>query len=149
MLHTDLRWQDLRLNLMFTIATVVTNVSALPIGFLLDRVGPRRTSILGGVLFALGCFCFGLDMRIPGMFATLVQGSIGELTIFYRLRFLPSGIRSHRHRFSPHLPPFLPPLRRLPAQLRLDPIPNNRLLRRLLSPHGSLPRDLLRFAGMA
>lgn len=32
---------------------------------LLDKVGPRRTSILGGVIFALGCFLFGLGTRTP------------------------------------------------------------------------------------
>ncbi|KZP34232.1 MFS general substrate transporter [Athelia psychrophila] len=60
------REQDLRLNFMFTIATVVTNVAALPIGYILDRIGPQRTSILGGTIFALGCFCFGLGIRTPG-----------------------------------------------------------------------------------
>src|ERR1700733_6118792 len=41
-------------------------VAALPIGFTLDQIGPQRTSILGGILFALGCFCFGLGLRTPG-----------------------------------------------------------------------------------
>ena len=35
----------------------------LPIGFTLDRIGPKRTSILGASLFALGCFSFGLGYR--------------------------------------------------------------------------------------
>lgn len=49
----------LRLNFMFTISTVATNVVALPVGISLDRLGPRTTSLCGAVLFALGNFLFG------------------------------------------------------------------------------------------
>ncbi|GAA99771.1 uncharacterized protein L969DRAFT_52196 [Mixia osmundae IAM 14324] len=77
--------QDTRLNLMFTIATVVTNVSALPIGFLLDRIGPQRTSILGGCIFAIGCLLFGLGIRSPGVdtfLAGYVVIAVGSPLIF-------------------------------------------------------------------
>lgn len=47
---------------MFTISTVVTNTFALPIGILLDYVGPRNTSLLGAVCFALGNLFFGLEV---------------------------------------------------------------------------------------
>lgn len=49
-----------RLNFMFTLSTVATNVVALPVGFALDRLGPRTVSLAGAVLFALGNFLFGL-----------------------------------------------------------------------------------------
>ncbi|KAF1914601.1 major facilitator superfamily domain-containing protein [Ampelomyces quisqualis] len=42
--------QDLRLNLFFSIASTTANVSALPVGTLLDRYGPK-------LCLLLGCFC--------------------------------------------------------------------------------------------
>jgi MFS family permease len=73
---------DLRLNFMFTVATVITNVScvlmlmtcfplkgkclhyyqgcALPAGSLLDRYGPRTTTIVGSTIFLLGNLSFAL-----------------------------------------------------------------------------------------
>ncbi|KAM0746826.1 MFS general substrate transporter [Meredithblackwellia eburnea MCA 4105] len=55
--------QDTRLNLMFTLATVITNVVCLPVGYTLDHLGPRKTSILGSVVFGIGAFFFGLGYR--------------------------------------------------------------------------------------
>ncbi|KAF2266432.1 MFS transporter-like protein Fmp42 [Lojkania enalia] len=42
--------QDLRLNFFFSLASTTANVSALPIGTILDRYGPR-------VCYLFGCFC--------------------------------------------------------------------------------------------
>lgn len=42
--------QDLRLNFFFSLASTTANLSALPVGALLDRYGPR-------LCFILGCFC--------------------------------------------------------------------------------------------
>jgi nitrate/nitrite transporter NarK len=61
-------------------------VAALPIGFTLDQIGPQRTSILGGVLFALGCFCFGLGIRTPGKIFTVTRLP-GLLTSFNLPKF--------------------------------------------------------------
>ncbi|ORY77357.1 major facilitator superfamily domain-containing protein [Protomyces lactucae-debilis] len=46
--------QEVKLNLLFTFAAVSTNVSSFPIGILLDRYGPRVTSIIGACLMMLG-----------------------------------------------------------------------------------------------
>ncbi|KAL9092410.1 MAG: hypothetical protein Q9159_000918 [Coniocarpon cinnabarinum] len=46
--------QELRLNFMFTLAAVSTNVAALPIGSVLDRFGPRVTSLIGCIFLCLG-----------------------------------------------------------------------------------------------
>ena len=73
---------DLRLNFMFTVSAAITNVSrlvtrmtgsaseveclrdykgcALPAGSLLDRYGPRTTTIVGSVIFLLGNLLFAL-----------------------------------------------------------------------------------------
>ena len=38
--------QDLSLNLLFTVACMVTNISALPVGSILDSYGPKLTGII-------------------------------------------------------------------------------------------------------
>lgn len=46
--------QDLSLNLLFTVACMVTNISALPVGSILDSYGPKLTGLIGAVILALG-----------------------------------------------------------------------------------------------
>jgi hypothetical protein len=54
-----------RLNLMFTIAAVVTNVSALPVGTILDAYGPRVSGIIGSIFLALGATVFAMAKQLP------------------------------------------------------------------------------------
>lgn len=49
------RDQELSLNMMFTIAAVVTNISALIVGSLLDAYGPKFCGIAGSFLVAAAC----------------------------------------------------------------------------------------------
>lgn len=46
--------QDLKLNKMFTIGAVVTNVTALIVGSILDNYGPRVCGIIGSFLLSIG-----------------------------------------------------------------------------------------------
>lgn len=46
--------QDLALNGLFTVACMVTNISALPVGSILDKYGPRITGIIGAAIIMLG-----------------------------------------------------------------------------------------------
>ncbi|KAJ5096373.1 Major facilitator superfamily domain general substrate transporter [Penicillium alfredii] len=57
--------QEIRLNLMFTIAAVVTNVFALPVGTILDAYGPRVSGIIGSVCLAFGALLFGWANKLP------------------------------------------------------------------------------------
>ncbi|KXG51816.1 Major facilitator superfamily domain, general substrate transporter [Penicillium griseofulvum] len=57
--------QEIRLNLMFTIAAVVTNVSALPVGTILDAYGPRVSGIIGSICLAIGAVLFGTANKLP------------------------------------------------------------------------------------
>ncbi|KAJ9491836.1 hypothetical protein VN97_g1381 [Penicillium thymicola] len=57
--------QEIRLNLMFTIAAVVTNVSALPVGTILDAYGPRISGIIGSICLAIGAVLFGTASKLP------------------------------------------------------------------------------------
>ncbi|ODQ80710.1 hypothetical protein BABINDRAFT_160939 [Babjeviella inositovora NRRL Y-12698] len=50
--------QDLALNFMFTLAAVVTNVTALLVGAVLDRYGPRVSGIIGSALLAMASALF-------------------------------------------------------------------------------------------
>ena len=58
--------QEIRLNLMFTIAAVSTNVAALPIGTILDRFGPRVCGIIGSTCITIGALLFSFAGRLPG-----------------------------------------------------------------------------------
>jgi len=57
--------QELRLNLMFTIAAVSTNVVALPVGTILDRYGPRVSGIIGAISITLGSVLFAFAAQLP------------------------------------------------------------------------------------
>ncbi|GMG09588.1 hypothetical protein BVG19_g2525 [[Candida] boidinii] len=50
--------QDLKLNLMFTVGAVLTNVSALLIGRILDTYGPRVCGLIGATFLFFACFVF-------------------------------------------------------------------------------------------
>lgn len=54
-----------RLNLMFTIAAVVTNISALPVGTILDAYGPRVCGIIGSICLATGATLFAMAKQLP------------------------------------------------------------------------------------
>ncbi|KAI9821135.1 MAG: hypothetical protein M1827_003869 [Pycnora praestabilis] len=57
--------QEIHVNLMFTVAAVATNVCALPVGATLDKYGPRVSSIIGSILFTIGCLFFALASKLP------------------------------------------------------------------------------------
>ena len=50
---------------MFTIAAVVTNVSALPVGTILDAYGPRVSGVIGSICLAIGAVLFGTASKLP------------------------------------------------------------------------------------
>lgn len=64
--------QELRLNLMFTIAAVSTNVVALPVGTILDRFGPRVCGVIGAISIAVGSLLFAFAAELP--FDTYIPG---------------------------------------------------------------------------
>lgn len=57
--------QEIHLNLMFTVAAVGTNVAALPIGAILDTLGPRVCGIIGSFLLTIGALLFALAWELP------------------------------------------------------------------------------------
>ena len=58
--------QDLRLNFFFTVASITANVSALPVGTILDRYGSRLCGLIGCFLLALGSALMVLSFHLPG-----------------------------------------------------------------------------------
>lgn len=56
--------QDLKLNMMFTIGAVMTNVSAIFIGRILDKYGPKVCGFIGAVLLYFACFVFIFSKQI-------------------------------------------------------------------------------------
>lgn len=56
--------QDLKLNLMFTLAAVITNATALLVGSILDTYGPRITGILGSIFIFLASLLLSNGSKI-------------------------------------------------------------------------------------
>ncbi|KAJ4288564.1 hypothetical protein N0V90_011801 [Kalmusia sp. IMI 367209] len=56
--------QDLRLNFFFSLASTTANLSALPVGTLLDRYGPKLCFLLGCVCLAAGSILMSLAFQI-------------------------------------------------------------------------------------
>jgi MFS family permease len=56
--------QDLRLNFFFSLASTTANVSALPVGTLLDRYGPKICFLLGSLFLATGSILMSLAFQI-------------------------------------------------------------------------------------
>ena len=54
-----------RLNLMFTVAAVATNVCALPVGTILDVYGPRISGIIGSILITVGSLLWAFAPQLP------------------------------------------------------------------------------------
>ncbi|KAJ5551450.1 Major facilitator superfamily domain general substrate transporter, partial [Penicillium sp. DV-2018c] len=57
--------QDLSLNLFFTIASITANVSALPVGTILDRHGSRVCWFIASFLLAIGAALMAAAFDIP------------------------------------------------------------------------------------
>ncbi|KAI9830527.1 MAG: hypothetical protein M1819_005485 [Sarea resinae] len=76
--------QEMRLNFMFTFAAVATNVCALPVGTVLDRYGPRVSSLIGCLLFATGClfFAFAADLPFDGYIPGYLFLALGGPFVF-------------------------------------------------------------------
>ncbi|KAI1333270.1 FMP42 protein [Xylariaceae sp. FL0255] len=56
---------EIRLNLMFTVAAVATNVAALPVGAILDYYGPWVCGLLGAMFLVLGALSMAFATRVP------------------------------------------------------------------------------------
>lgn len=56
--------QDLKLNLMFTLAAVITNITALLVGSILDNYGPRITGLIGSISIAIASLLLANGSRI-------------------------------------------------------------------------------------
>ncbi|KAI1814491.1 FMP42 protein [Poronia punctata] len=79
---------EMRLNLMFTVAAVATNVVALPVGAILDHFGPQVCGILGAVFLAIGsCFMafaesVSFDAFLPGYLFLALGGPFTYISSF-------------------------------------------------------------------
>lgn len=63
--------QDLKLNMMFTVGAMLTNVSALLIGSCLDTYGPKVCGLIGALLLYVACFVFIYSTEITSRFPIL------------------------------------------------------------------------------
>ncbi|KAI1495638.1 amino acid transporter [Biscogniauxia marginata] len=77
--------QDMRLNLFFVTASVMTNVSSLLAGYGLDRYGRRVCYIASALFLAIGCILLGYAFAIPefdGYVAGNVMLALGGTFLF-------------------------------------------------------------------
>lgn len=80
--------QASELDWMFTVATTVTNAAALPIGFILDRAGPKISGIIGSVLFLFGNLGFAwADSQSKHFLGILKHGLDRKLIRVLRFMF--------------------------------------------------------------
>lgn len=56
---------EIRLNLMFTVAAVSTNVAALPVGTILDHSGPRVCGLSGASFLTAGSLLMAFEASLP------------------------------------------------------------------------------------
>lgn len=56
---------ELRLNLVFAAAAVVTNMVALPVGVILDHYGPRVCGLIGSYFLAVGALLMPFNDSLP------------------------------------------------------------------------------------
>lgn len=56
---------EIRLNLMFTVAAVSTNVAALPVGTILDHFGPRVCGLAGSLFLTAGSLLMAFEESLP------------------------------------------------------------------------------------
>lgn len=88
--------QETRLNLMFTIAAVATNICALPAGTMLDTYGPRVSGMVGSMLLAIGATLLAIaarvpfDAYIPGFLFLALGGSFVFISSFQLSNAFPS-----------------------------------------------------------
>lgn len=80
--------QEMKLNMMFTIAAVATNMCAMVVGVVLDRYGPRFAGMIGSVLLAIGCFSFSISNATT--FIDLYPASYFFLALAGPFIFIPS-----------------------------------------------------------
>lgn len=65
-LSHDMRADLVRLNFFFTLASITANVSALPVGTILDRFGSRVCWLIGSALLTIGGLVMSFAFRVPG-----------------------------------------------------------------------------------
>jgi hypothetical protein len=90
--------QDLKLNLMFTLAAVITNATALLVGSILDNYGPRITCILGSfviafasILLANGSIIKMFDAYLYGYIALAFGGPFVFISCFQLANSFPGN----------------------------------------------------------
>ncbi|RKF62552.1 Protein FMP42 [Erysiphe neolycopersici] len=89
--------QEIRLNLMFVVAVVGTNVSAQPVGAILDKYGPRICGLISSAFLLMGAllFAFGADTKFDGhligYFFLAIGGAFTSMPYFHLSNTFPKN----------------------------------------------------------
>ncbi|KAI9183797.1 hypothetical protein H9P43_002849 [Blastocladiella emersonii ATCC 22665] len=64
--------QILRLDLMYTLSQALGSFMVVPVGFILDRLGPKLLYLISCALMALGFLLFGIALMVGGDFESVI-----------------------------------------------------------------------------
>lgn len=91
--------QDLRLNLMFTVAAGVTNIVALVVGYILDHKGPRMCGFIGSFFLSTGALMMAFSNVLSNYFDPYIVGyvslAIGGPFVFISTFQLANAVPQH------------------------------------------------------
>lgn len=82
--------QDLSLNFLFALACIVTNVSALPVGKVLDTHGPKVAGILGAIILAFGSLSLSTGYYLAGYSLLALGGPFTFISSFHLANTYPN-----------------------------------------------------------
>ncbi|EGW34162.1 uncharacterized protein SPAPADRAFT_59592 [Spathaspora passalidarum NRRL Y-27907] len=83
--NSECTQQELALDFLFTAGCMVTNISALPVGWILDSYGPKTTGIIGSFILGIGAICLSLASNIlfmDGYLAGFILLALGGPFVF-------------------------------------------------------------------
>jgi hypothetical protein len=89
--------QNLKLDLMFTIATSFVNIIGMMLGAFLDRTGPNKAATAGSILTFIGSLLFGFsyqydfDAYIPAYSIIAVGGMLLYISLFNLMNLYPDN----------------------------------------------------------
>lgn len=89
--------QEIRLNLVFTLAVVGTNVSALPVGAILDKYGPRICGFISSAFLTIGALllAYSAELRFDSYLIGYFFLAIGGCFLYVPSLHLGNSIPNH------------------------------------------------------
>jgi MFS family permease len=86
--------QQMRMDLMFTLATTVINLNSLFVGFFISRTSPRTSCVTGGLLICAGALVFAMSTEsVPAWIAGYVLMAFGAPFVVFSMFTVPQRVQ--------------------------------------------------------